>query len=117
MERRGRCVAALKSQAYAVKLTFGLLTDLVTGFPSASGFVLLLQISIFALPVIQGFPGDPLVAFAWSLAVAYLHAGSLFHTITIVPTVTGPNGFKSERPRRRSRAELGATWQHKEHVC
>jgi hypothetical protein len=60
--------------ACAVKLAFGLLT----GFPSASGFVLLLQISIFALPVIQGLPGDPLVAFTWSLVVAYLHAVSLF---------------------------------------
>jgi len=64
-------VAALKRQACAEKLTFGLLTDLVTGFPSASGFVLLLQISIFALPVIQGFPGDPLVAFAWSMPDAF----------------------------------------------
>ena len=67
-----------------VKLTFGLLTDRVTGFPSSSGFVLLLQISIFALPVIQGLPGHPLVAFTWSLTVAYLHAGSLFQGELII---------------------------------
>jgi hypothetical protein len=99
MEQQGTVRGGLKKTGRAVKLTFGLLTDLVTGIPSASGFVLLLQLSTFALPVIQGLPGDPLVAFTWSLAVAYLHAGSLFHTITIVPTVTGPNGFKNERPR------------------
>jgi hypothetical protein len=100
MERRGRCVAALKRRACAVKLTFGLLTDLVTGFPRASGFVLLLQISIFALPIIQGLPGDPLVAFTWSLVVTYLHAGSLFQReFIIIPTAAGLNGFKNQRPR------------------
>jgi len=84
----------------AVKLTFGLLTDLVTGFPAASSFVLLLQISIFALPVIQGLPGDSLVAFTWSLVVAHLHAGSLFQReFIIIPTAAGLNGFKNQRPR------------------
>jgi hypothetical protein len=77
MGRQGTVRGGAEKAGCAVKLTFGLLTDLVTGFPSASGFVLLLQISIFALPVIQGLPGD-LVAFAWSLVVAYLHAVSLF---------------------------------------
>jgi len=63
-----------------------MLTDLVTGLPGASGFVLLLQISTFALPVIQGLPGDPLVTFTWSLVVAYLHAGSLFQERVYYPT-------------------------------
>jgi len=57
-------------------LAFGLLTDLIAGFLSASGFVLLLQFSTFALPIIQGLPGDPLVVFAWSFVVAYLHTRS-----------------------------------------
>src|SRR4051812_8255725 len=83
----------------AAKLTFGLLTDLVTGVPSASGFVLLLQISTFALPVIQGLPGDPLVAFAWSLVVAYLHAGSLFHRgVHYHTNCRWPEWFQNERP-------------------
>ena len=100
MERQETVRGGAQKAGCAVKLTFGLLTDLVTGFLGASGFVLLLQISTFALPVIQGLPGDPLVAFTWSLVVAYLHAGSLFQReFIIIPTAAGLNGFKNQRPR------------------
>jgi hypothetical protein len=89
-----------RSKDCAVKLTFGLLTDLVTRLPSLSGFVLLLQISTFALPVIQGLPGDPSSPSlgVWLLLTFMLDPCSTGEFI-IIPTAAGLNGFKTSVPR------------------